>query len=195
MSPATMPWLEAPMVTAASPVTMPARAVRSWPRAPVDCTTSSAARTARWASSSRAIGVPHTAITASPMNFSTVPPWRAIASLAASKYCCWTARTRSGSRPSAKVVNPTRSAKRTVTCRRSAVGGWAVSLGGGGRSARRRTTRRRRRRLDSARRSSGRPRTAPIRIGRRTGCPGDSRFHRSHSASNAPPRHLSLGGA
>ena len=37
-------------------------------------TRSSAARTARSASSSCATGVPHTAITASPMNFSTVPP-------------------------------------------------------------------------------------------------------------------------
>ena len=37
-------------------------------------TRSSAARTARSASSSFATGVPHTAITASPMNFSTVPP-------------------------------------------------------------------------------------------------------------------------
>ena len=37
-------------------------------------TRSMAARTARSASSSRAIGAPQTAITASPMNFSTVPP-------------------------------------------------------------------------------------------------------------------------
>ena len=37
-------------------------------------TRSSAARTARSASSSCAVGAPHTAITASPMNFSTVPP-------------------------------------------------------------------------------------------------------------------------
>ena len=37
-------------------------------------TRSSAARTARSASSSVAVGVPQTAITASPMNFSTVPP-------------------------------------------------------------------------------------------------------------------------
>ena len=37
-------------------------------------TSSSAARTASSASSSRAIGAPQTAITASPMNFSTVPP-------------------------------------------------------------------------------------------------------------------------
>jgi hypothetical protein len=41
-------------------------------------TKSSAARTARSASSSVATGVPHTAITASPMNFSTVPPYSPI---------------------------------------------------------------------------------------------------------------------
>ena len=40
---------------------------------------SSAARTARSASSSCARGRPKTAITASPMNFSTVPPWRSTA--------------------------------------------------------------------------------------------------------------------
>ena len=37
-------------------------------------TSSSPARTARSASSSCAVGTPQTAITASPMNFSTVPP-------------------------------------------------------------------------------------------------------------------------
>jgi hypothetical protein len=37
---------------------------------------SDAARNARSASSSCAAGTPNTAITASPMNFSTVPPWR-----------------------------------------------------------------------------------------------------------------------
>ena len=42
------------------------------PSDPVD--QSSAARTARSASSSCAIGVPQTAMTASPMNFSIVPP-------------------------------------------------------------------------------------------------------------------------
>ena len=44
-----------------------------------------AARTARSASSSRTVGMPNTAITASPMNFSTVPPWRTSASLIAWK--------------------------------------------------------------------------------------------------------------
>jgi len=39
---------------------------------------STAARTARRASSSCTCGTPNTAITASPMNFSTVPPWRSI---------------------------------------------------------------------------------------------------------------------
>ena len=46
----------------------------SWPRASTAAARSSAARTARSASSSLATGAPHTAITASPMNFSTVPP-------------------------------------------------------------------------------------------------------------------------
>ena len=44
------------------------------PSSATACTRSSAARTARSASSSFATGAPHTAITASPMNFSTVPP-------------------------------------------------------------------------------------------------------------------------
>ena len=78
-SPATMPWPSAPIVTAASPVSTPARALRSGaptssPSAATDAINSSAARTARSASSSRATGVPHTAMTASPMNFSTIPP-------------------------------------------------------------------------------------------------------------------------
>ena len=80
MSPATMPCPSAPMVTAASPVRTPARAASSGaptsiPSADTAATRSSAARTARSASSSVAVGVPHTAMTASPMNFSTVPPY------------------------------------------------------------------------------------------------------------------------
>ena len=46
----------------------------SCPSAATAAASSSAARTARSASSSCATGAPHTAITASPMNFSTVPP-------------------------------------------------------------------------------------------------------------------------
>ena len=85
MSPATMPWLVAPMVTAASPVRMPARAWMPGPRVRTASTRSSPARTARSASSSWATGAPHTAITASPMNFSTLPPYCPMTSLARSK--------------------------------------------------------------------------------------------------------------
>ena len=77
-SPATSPWSTAPSVTAASPVSTPARATSSRPSArptsATDATRSRAARTARSASSSCATGAPQTAMTASPMNFSTVPP-------------------------------------------------------------------------------------------------------------------------
>ena len=48
-------------------------------------TRSRPARTARSASSSWATGAPQTAMTASPMNFSTVPPYRPMTSLARSK--------------------------------------------------------------------------------------------------------------
>ena len=73
------PGPSAPRVTAASPVRTPARARRSGapsssPSAETAATRSSAARTARSASSSVRDRRPHTAITASPMNFSTVPP-------------------------------------------------------------------------------------------------------------------------
>ena len=72
-SPATIPWPRAPSVTAASPVRTPARAAMPGPRRPTAPTRSRAARTARSASSSCADGAPHTAITASPMNFSMLP--------------------------------------------------------------------------------------------------------------------------
>jgi hypothetical protein len=73
-SPATIPSPSAPIVTAASPVSTPALAWSPGSSSGIDATRSSAARTARSASLSVATGVPHTAITASPMNFSTVPP-------------------------------------------------------------------------------------------------------------------------
>ena len=78
-SPATMPSAVAPTVTATSPVTTPTRiaspgAPTSSPIAATAATSSSPARTARCASSSCATGTPQTAITASPMNFSTTPP-------------------------------------------------------------------------------------------------------------------------
>ena len=49
------------------------------------CRTSTAARTARRASSSCRLGKPKTAATASPMYFSTTPPWRSIAAAEASE--------------------------------------------------------------------------------------------------------------
>ena len=70
-SPATMPW---PSRRASPPPRRSGRrrAPGGRGRAPwTASTSSSAARTARSASSSWAIGAPHTAITASPMNFST----------------------------------------------------------------------------------------------------------------------------
>jgi hypothetical protein len=125
-SPVTMPCETAPTVTAAWPVMTPARASRttplSRPSAPTPATSSSAARTARSASSSWAVGVPHTAITASPMNFSTSPPCRSTICLAASKYLDRSSRTSSASRCSESVVKPTRSANRTDTRRRSVAG-------------------------------------------------------------------------
>ena len=69
----------APSATTASPVLMP---IRTCSESAGSASFSSSiasrmrrpARTARSASSSCATGAPNTAITASPMNFSTVPP-------------------------------------------------------------------------------------------------------------------------
>jgi hypothetical protein len=63
----------------------PTRAARLPARSGTASTRSSAARTARSASSSFATSVLHTAITASPMNFSTVPPYTEIRRSAALK--------------------------------------------------------------------------------------------------------------
>jgi hypothetical protein len=84
-SPATIPWPIAPSVTAASPVSTPPRACSPGPSVCTASTSSSPARTARSASSSWATGAPHSAITASPMNFSTIPPCRSTTSRARSK--------------------------------------------------------------------------------------------------------------
>ena len=126
-SPATIPSPAAPRVTATSPVTTPARAARpgtpaSAPSSATAATRSSAARTARSASPSAAAGVPHTAITASPMNFSTTPPYRPITVRATAKYCDSSSRTASGSRASDSGVNPTTSQNSTEHTRRSATG-------------------------------------------------------------------------
>ena len=73
-SPATMPWPSAPSVTAASPVSTPGarRAARVELRHRGDQVQRSAHRPLGVVL--LRVGAPHTAITASPMNFSTVPP-------------------------------------------------------------------------------------------------------------------------
>ncbi len=81
---ASVPWARS--ATTTSPVLTPVRtwmstpcAVRSSSFSPSSASPiSAAARTARSASSSRILGTPNTAMTASPMNFSTVPPCRSI---------------------------------------------------------------------------------------------------------------------
>ncbi len=91
----------------------------------------SAAASARRASSSRTTGTPNTAITASPMNFSGVPPRAVISALIASKYRSVTARRVSGSSTPDRAVEPTRSQKSTVTGLRSSAGGGAAGAGTG----------------------------------------------------------------
>ena len=54
-------------------------------------------------------------MTASPMNFSTVPPWRSTITFAVSKYRAITRRRLSGSIRSPSAVEPVTSQKRTVT--------------------------------------------------------------------------------
>ncbi len=135
------PWPgpSAARVAATVPVTTPARArelgrARSeTPSLATSATTSRAARTARSASPSTATGVPQTAITASPMNFSMSPPCRPTTWRASSKYCDSTSRTSSGSRASLKGVKPTRSTNSTEHSRRSVsgpAGAGAVSVRG-----------------------------------------------------------------
>ncbi len=98
-SPVTPPPVPGPP-TVTSPVLMPMRIrnrnpqsrCRSALSAAMLARISKAARAARNASSSCSTGMPKTANTASPMNFSTVPPWAEITSRAALKNrhmtCC-----------------------------------------------------------------------------------------------------------
>ncbi len=126
-SPVTSVCRPPPVMT--SPVLMPIRSFRDRPRratssrsrAPTSSRISTAARTARSASSSWALGIPKTAITASPMNFSTVPPWKVITRSARRKAVSISSRSGSGSRCSPSSVDPTTSAKSTVTSLRAAV--------------------------------------------------------------------------
>ena len=66
--------------------------------------------------------MPHTAITASPMNFSTTPPYLVITVRATLKYCDSSSRTASGSRVSDGEVKATTSQNSTEHIRRSAAG-------------------------------------------------------------------------
>src|SRR6266545_4050865 len=126
-SPATIPSPSegrASRATTASPVLTAMRTCRSSEGSPsfssrMASRTASAARTARSGSSSCATGAPKAAITASPMNFSTVPPKRSISDRRRAKYGESMARTSSGSSCSARPVKPTRSAKKTLTIFRS----------------------------------------------------------------------------
>ena len=76
-----------PRRTSASPVLMPTLTSTAWPPMPRNASTSSIRRrpalTARSGSSSCRVGTPKTATTASPMNFSSVPPYDSIALRAA----------------------------------------------------------------------------------------------------------------
>lgn len=74
-----------------------------------------AARTAHKASSTRTSGMPNTASTASPTNFSTVPPCRSMASREVAKYRDMTPRSASGSSCSPRAVEPVTSQKSKVT--------------------------------------------------------------------------------
>ena len=69
-------------------------------------------------------------MTASPMNFSTVPPKDSIVVRTRAKYGAWMARTSSGSSCSERAVKPTRSTKRTVTIFRSSASAGAKAASG-----------------------------------------------------------------
>jgi hypothetical protein len=118
--------------TSATPVFTAIRTSSPAPSSAIQRWIASAARTARSASSSCATGAPNTAITASPMNFSTVPPYRSISLFAAAWNGRSAARTSSGSARSERAVKPTRSTKSTETTFRSsrAAGGGRLSTGG-----------------------------------------------------------------
>src|SRR5207237_6115566 len=81
------------------------------------------------ASSSCEIGAPKSPTTASPMNFSTVPPRTSISSLSRWWYGRKRARTSSGSAASEAAVKPTRSANRTDTTLRSSPFAGAAASG------------------------------------------------------------------
>ena len=103
----------APSPVTTSPVLTPIRMPS--PSGTAASRISTAACTARKASSSWAAGTPKTAITASPTNFSTVPPARSTGVRMASNQRVITARRASGSSRSPSSVEPATSQKSTVT--------------------------------------------------------------------------------
>jgi hypothetical protein len=147
-SPETIPSPDsgrAPRSTSASPVLTP---IRTWSSSAGSASFSSAiaswmasaARTARSGSSSWETGAPNTATTASPMNFSTVPPNRSSSWRNRSWYGARIARTSSGSSVSARAVEPTMSAKTTVTTFRSSRAAFAVWVRGAPQAAQKRAS-------------------------------------------------------
>ena len=170
----------APSATTASPVVTAARTAISSPSSRSSSIVSrilNAERTARSASSSCATGAPKTAMTASPMNFSTVPPKRSMSALTRSWYGRSVARTSSGSARSERLVNPTRSTKSTETTLLSSP---AVALARAGyrtpgRSALARGSPRRRRADDHARIFAA-------------GAPRDTRCRRAAASRPRPPQ-------
>lgn len=123
--PVAMPWppSAAPGSTTASPVAMPTRARSRWPCEKRRCRSAATicipARTARKACRASAPEAPKTAITASPMYFSTMPPHRRMISATQRKYSVCTTCSVSGSKRAESSVNPAMSTKRTVIVRRS----------------------------------------------------------------------------
>ena len=83
------------------------------------CFMSHAALTARKASSSWILGRPNTAMIASPMYFSTVPPWDSSTTFISLKYTFRTSRSDSLSSCSPRVVEPLRSQKTMETVLRT----------------------------------------------------------------------------
>ena len=70
-------------------------------------------------------------MTASPMNFSTTPPYRLTTVRATSKYSDSSSRTASGSRDSDSGVKPTTSQNNTEHTRRSATGSGSATADAG----------------------------------------------------------------
>ncbi len=123
-SPITPVWEPSPTAPETTrPLLMPIRSARGAgapsERRRTTASIASAVSTVRRGSSSCVTGAPNTATIASPMNFSTNPSLASTSSVSSEKVSVISVRSSSGSRCSASVEKPTRSAKRTVTRRRS----------------------------------------------------------------------------